>query len=204
MGIRVGAVLWIVTVQAVIVDAIWSETVCKPFEGGYACSPLPGMFTLSQIVFGLLVIAGAWLTSAWWPRTLVARAGLTSLGVSGLGAVVAVNVDPSWHDLTTHGTFASQNVGLLLLGIALWRRWRAEAVFTLIGALVGTVLLIQGQYLELGSGGVASGAFSVWLVGAGSFLLTRGRPQVKRPHLTLVTTTGGTSSLRRSTWRPSN
>ncbi|WP_147425171.1 DUF998 domain-containing protein [Bailinhaonella thermotolerans] len=201
--IRVGAVLWVLALQNLIVEIVaagaWrtpysfgehaisdlGNTACAPFEGRDVCSPLHAAFNASQVAFGVLIIAGAALTARWWPRGKTRTAGLILLGLAGAGAIGAAlvpeNVDLPTHNLFALVAFAGQNIGLLVLAAALWRVRRGAAVFTLLcGAvgLVATAMLVSGSYAGLGFGGierVAANPFVLWLLVTGVLILVTAR-----------------------------
>lgn len=151
---------------------------------GYICSPLHWVYNVSCVLFGLLALTGAILTWPVWPRRPLTTWGLVFLCLLGAGRVVAglnpENVRIVLHALGALIAIPSGTLGMLLLGISIWPRWRVlGAVSIVLGAvgLVAFVLLESVHYGPLGAGGnerLAVEPVVAWMAGVGIWLLVVG------------------------------
>ncbi len=136
----------------------------NPMGTSYVCSPLHALFNGSIIVFGALVVVGAWAVRPLLPRGRVATAGAALLVVAGLGAGI-VGLFPEDTVGFAHGVgallaFVGSAAALAALGIAMNRdpRWAAYEAFTFGCAAISTGVLVASvfrtEYGPLGFGGM--------------------------------------------------
>jgi len=171
--------------------SLWSNyisdlgnTGCGPFALGtyhtVVCTPLSGVMNATFVVSGLLTLAGAVGTRRAWPKRRLTAVGLVLLGLAGAGQVL-VGFRPENVDITLHGVGAlfgigGGNLGVLLVGLGVWRADRLMGVLSVVVGVVGLVafvLLGSAQALGLGIGlveRVAGYPLVAWLIGAGAFL----------------------------------
>jgi hypothetical membrane protein len=126
------------------------------------CSPLYDVFNGSIIAFGLLGILGAVLVRSAFPARKSATVGLAMIAIASIGAI-GVGASPENVDLTAHSiaaviAFLVGNLGLITLGVAMFRdtRWDGFRAYSILSGLVG--LLGLGLYVGhvwegLGQGG---------------------------------------------------
>ena len=141
------------------------NTACGPFPHATShdvCSPLHDVFNVSIIVLGLLGILGAVLVRSGFPPRRTATIGLALLAIGSAGAI-GVGASPENVDLTIHSisaliAFLIGNLGLIVIGFAMFRdtRWGGFRAYTILSGLVG--LLGLGLYVGhvwegLGQGG---------------------------------------------------
>jgi len=179
------AIVWIVAaVQFVVAMAVvewrWTtpyslsrnvisdlgNTACGDFPTGsshYVCSPWHLVFNVSVVVLGLLVILGVVLIRTAFPDRSSRTLGLGLLAFAGVGAIgvgfAPENVAIHVHTLFALIAFAAGNVGLIVLGFAMFRdtRWDGYRAYTLFSGLVGAIalaLFAAGVYAGLGEGGM--------------------------------------------------
>ncbi|MBI3422702.1 MAG: DUF998 domain-containing protein [Acidobacteria bacterium] len=199
-AIQLGASIWLLAVQFFIAQAVvqsaWTtpfslsqnfisdlgNTTCAPYpldSTSYVCSPWHAWMNASFIVLGLTILAGGALVRAAFPRGWAKVAGLAILALAGLG-IIAVGIYPENETIALHrlgavGHFVLGNLGLAVLGIALWqaRDKRRLAVYSIVSGAVGlvaTALFITDHYLGLGIGGmerVAAYPLPLWLMFTG-------------------------------------
>lgn len=161
---------------------------------GYLCSPLNLVYNSSAVLFGLLVLAGAILTWPAWPRRRLTTWGLVLLCIMGVGRVVA-GANPENVRIVVHAVGALVSIpcgaaGILLLGLAVWSRWRVPGVVSVVFGVVGLVayvVLESTHYGPLGAGGterIAEESAMAWFAGAGVWLLLAyQRRRARRRHL---------------------
>jgi hypothetical membrane protein len=162
------------------------NTACGPFTLGtyhtVVCTPLHDVMNATFVVSGLLTLAGAIGTWRAWPRRRLTTAGLVLLVLAGAGQML-VGFRPENVDIALHGIGAlfgigGANVGVVLLGGAMWRTRRWVAVLSLaVGAvgLVSFLLLGSAPSLGLGIGLVerlAGYPVVVWMIAIGGYLLS--------------------------------
>ncbi|WP_299957699.1 DUF998 domain-containing protein [uncultured Modestobacter sp.] len=164
---RLGGLLWLLTLQFFVVEAI----VAAQFDGysytgdvisdlGTAASPAPLLMNASFVVQGLLIVGGALLLAPGLSGT-GGRLTRVFLGVAGLG-VLLVGVFPSDGNATAHqiaagAYFVGGALGLIALAYGV--RPRSEGLGTtlaLLGlvGLIGTVFFGAAVFLFLGEGGM--------------------------------------------------
>ncbi len=126
------------------------------------CSPLHDVFNGSIVALGLLGILGVVLVRTGFPTRRTATIGLALIAVGSAGAI-GVGLSPENVNLTVHSAsaltaFLIGNLGLVILGVAMFRdtRWSGFRAYTAISGLVG--LLGLGLYAGhvwqgLGQGG---------------------------------------------------
>jgi len=201
--VAIGGACWALTVVFFIGQAVaqaastvpyslWSNyisdlgnTGCGPFALGtyhtVVCTPLSGVMNAAFVVSGLLTLAGAVGTRPAWPRRRLTAVGLVLLGLAGAGQVL-VGFRPENVDISLHGVGAlfgigGGNLGVLLVGLGVWRADRLTGVLSVVVGVVGVVafvLLGSAPALGLGIGFVERVAvypLVAWLIGAGAFLL---------------------------------
>lgn len=206
----VGALCWLLSFQEVIVQYLVASAWPRPYnywdhyisdlgnticrfalnsDGShrYICSPWHQAINASFITLGVLVAIGVVLTWRSWPRRPVSTAGLVLVGTAAVGVVI-IGLEPEnvhfWvHALTGFVTFPAQNIGMILLGIALLDIRQSVGVFSVscgsVG-LVATALYFSPAYLDgLGVGVLERLAVDpavVWLVVVGVWLAARSLP----------------------------
>jgi hypothetical membrane protein len=171
------------------------STACGPFTlGTYhanVCSPLHDVMNATFVVSGLLTLAGAVGTWRAWPRRRLSTVGLVLLVLAGAGEVL-VGFRPENVDIALHGIGAlfgigGANVGVLLLGAAVWRAQRWIAILSLAVGTVGVVsFLLLGSAPSLGLGiglveRLAGYPVVVWMVAIGGYLLWSAASSGRRP-----------------------
>jgi hypothetical membrane protein len=171
------------------------NTACGPFTvAAYhadVCSPLHGVMNAAFVVTGLLTLAGAIGTWRAWPRRRLTTVGLILLVLAGAGEVVVglrpENVNIGLHGLGAVFGIGGANVGVLLLGVGVWRAERWTAIFSLVVGAVGLasfLLLGSAPSLGLGIGLVerlAGYPVVLWLIVMGGFLLRAATTSGRRP-----------------------
>jgi hypothetical membrane protein len=206
LRIKLGGLLWILAafqfaVSQVVVAFAWStpyswrdnyisdlgNTACGEFAvphaaAMYVCSPLAGVMNASFIASGILIIAGASLLYASWPRRKMTAIAMALWVLAGLGKIgvglVPENTNVAIHLLAAFN-IPVESVAVLLTSLALLPTnpglGRLGLVMASIG-LTGTALGIAaevlgpGLYLGLGVGGmerVAEYPATVWRFAAG-------------------------------------
>lgn len=129
----------------------------------YVCSPWHLAFNASVILLGLLTILGVLLIRTAFPPRSSRTVGLGLLAISGIGAVgvglFPENVHLGVHTLFALVAFAAANVGLIVLGFAMFRdtRWDGYRAYSMLSGLVGVVALLlyaTKAYAGLGAGGM--------------------------------------------------
>ena len=193
---RFGAILWISAVQFFVAQAVvqsaWEtpfslsenfisdlgNTECGPSSGIYVCSPWHVWMNISFVVLGLQILAGP-LIRARFPAGVLRTVGLGLLAVAGVGVILVglfpENVEATMHRVGAAANFLAGNLGMCVLGIALWRagRRRGLGAYSFASGAVGllaTWLFVSDVYLGLGIGGmerVAAYPLTVWLIVTG-------------------------------------
>lgn len=152
------------------------------------CSPLHSWMNGSFVMLGFLVAAGTLLTGGLFPAGKLTRVALALFVVTGIGYML-VGFAPNDVNLPVHYGAAAvslfgQNIGMILLGIALSRSdgsMRVLGYYTLLSgilALTATFLLAANVDLGLGIGGIERVAiypFLFWLIATGMHFLWRTR-----------------------------
>jgi hypothetical membrane protein len=165
------------------------STACGPFTlatyHAQVCSPLHDVMNATFVVSGLLALLGAVLTRRAWPARRLSAAGLVLLGLGGVGQAVAglrpENVDLGLHSLGAFFGIAGSNVGLLLLGCAVWRARRGFGTATVATGAVGLVgFVLTGAAPEAGFAvgtveRLAVYPMVLWMIGTGAVLLLTAR-----------------------------
>jgi hypothetical membrane protein len=199
-----GAIAWILALQWLvgqfIVQAAWTTPYSLAtnyvsdlgavrcgrsdiFPPRYVCSPLHDVMNVSFVLYGLLIVVGVVLLRDTWPRRRLAIAGLVLLALCGLGKVVVGfapgDVQPGLHMLGALG-IPFGDLGILLLGLAIWKTARGWALFSaFLGALglVSVVLLVANPQLGVGTvERLADYPPPVWLAAMGTTIVAgRGR-----------------------------
>ncbi len=167
-------------------------TTCGPLRvltyHATVCSPLHGVMNGAFIATGLLSLLGVIGTYPAWPRRRLATCGLAVLALAGVGEMLAglapENVNPGLHVLGALLGLVGANIGLLLLGAAVWHARRWVSLVTVLCGLVGLFGLVIAP-----SAGMATGTAErltgypvvVWMVVVGGFLLwSAARSQARR------------------------
>jgi hypothetical membrane protein len=197
---RLGALIWMFAVQFFIaqgvVQSAWTtpfnltqnfisdlgNTTCAPYpldSTSYVCSPWHALMNTSFIVLGLTILFGSALLHSTFPRGWFRVVGLMLLAWAGIG-IIGVGVYPENENIELHrigaaGHFVLGNLGMAVLGLALWQAHgrRKLAVYSIVSGVVGlvaTALFITDHYLGLGIGGmerVAAYPLPLWLIFTG-------------------------------------
>jgi hypothetical membrane protein len=181
---RIGAIIWILSIQffiiQIIVQSAWTtpfslktnyisdlgNTICGPYPVGsnmYVCSPWYSWMNASFILLGIIILVGAALIYRAFPVGRTRIVGMVLLVLAGPGEILVglfpenVNITP--HMIGAAAQFVSGNLGIVMLGIAIaaTRRQTSLAIFSIIMGSVGllaTLFLISGNYLSVGIGGI--------------------------------------------------
>ena len=162
------------------------NTECGPYPPGsasYVCSPWHVWMNLSFVVLGLQIVAAGVLNRGLFPSGRLRQAGTGLLVIAGIGAVLVglfpENVGATMHRVGAAANFIAGNLGMCVLGVALWRagRRRCLGAFSFVSGAVGllaTWLFVSDVYLGLGIGGmerVAAYPLPIWLIATGTALL---------------------------------
>jgi len=200
-----GAILWLVgSVQFVVAMAVvqygWKgtysltknvisdlgNTACGNWPNAtspYVCSPWHLGFAISIVLLGVFSILGVLLARTAFPDRSSRSLGLGLLAVSGIGAIVVglcpENLHPGYHVVGALLAFVGGNLGLIVLGFAMFRdtRWDGYRSYTLFSGLVGIIALVLFTvkvWGPLGEGGMERltvAPLLLWLVVASVHLL---------------------------------
>lgn len=158
-----------------------------PDSLSYVCSPWHGLMNASFIVLGLTKILGSALLWNAFPRGTARNAGMSLIALSGVGVIVVglypENVNGDWHRAGAGIDLVSGNLGIALVGVALWQE-RRQGLLALLSIMAGTVglialwLFVIERYGSLGIGGmerVAAYPVPLWLIMAGCHIGLRSR-----------------------------
>jgi hypothetical membrane protein len=182
--IRTGGVVWALSVQFFVAQAVVQSAWTTPFSlahnyisdlgnttcglyprgaGRYVCSPWHAGMNASFVLQGLIMAAGMMLVRTAFPAGMARLAGSFLLVAAGLGNV-AVGLFPEdvnirGHELGAAVFFVFGNAAMIALGVALGRSRRrpALAFYSLVSGVVGessTWLFIAGHDGGLGVGGM--------------------------------------------------
>jgi hypothetical membrane protein len=199
-AVWLGAFVWTLAVQffvaQIVVQSAWvtpfsltqnfisdlGNTSCGPYppdSGMYVCSPWHTWMNASFILLGVIILVGAMLVRTTFPPGQSRAVGLMLLALAGAG-IIAVGLFPEdvnimCHRLGAAAHFILGNLGMVVLGIALWtaRRRPGLAIYTTVSGIVGllaTALFVSEHYLGLGIGGMerlAAYPLPLWLIVAG-------------------------------------
>jgi len=202
----VGAILWLCCLQYFAGEAIAILGFSGPYSlranfisdlgavdcAAGSCSPLHALMNASFLLQGCLILGGAILTRASFPRGWPWTLAIGLIGASGLGVFVVglapEDVAPRWHYLAAAENFLFCNAGAAVLGSALLRtsahRWMGA--FALLTGLVGLAgLACIGLHADfgLGPGGIermTAYPFPIWISCMGAWLLRIGAPGAER------------------------
>lgn len=181
-GGRAGAIAWISSIQfflaQIVVQSAWTtsfslttnyisdlgNTACGMFPVGsttYVCSPWHAWMNASFVATGIAVILGAGLLRDNVRPSRLALASLALIAVAGVGFILVglypenVNFPP--HRLGAGLQFVCGNLGQVVFGIAMLRRARGVAFYSIVSGLVGlfaTGLFVTGNHGPLAVGGM--------------------------------------------------
>lgn len=156
------------------------------------CSPLHLMMNSAFVVLGLLTLAGVILLRSIWPPHRLSTVGLTVLVAAALSTVatglVPVNVNVTAHAVAALPQFLLQNVGMLLLALAVGRADHTLAVSSTLCGLVGLtglVLFVGAVPWELPQGALERLALyplTVWTTVIAIAVLWRERSTIRGQH----------------------
>ncbi len=142
----------------------------------YLCSPLHDVMNAAFIVTGALILLGLILTRSAWPRRRLTSWGFAFLALGSVGKIM-VGFTPKDVNLIIHALgglgIACANIGIILLGLAIWRGRRWAAYLSLVSGGVGLIgptiiTLLINHGLGLGER-VADYPMIVWMVALGVF-----------------------------------
>jgi len=139
----------------------------------YVCSPLNWVMNGTFVVYGALIMLATTLAiRSLWPGRRMRNIGLVLLFFGGIEAVAAgfspQDIQLFFHSLSGGLAIAALNFGLIFLGFAAIKTWRALGWFTLLCGLIGMIGLVMSgtpPYAGLGYGGwerVAGYSFAIW------------------------------------------
>jgi hypothetical membrane protein len=201
--IAVGAILWIAKLEffaaEYIAAAAWpgyslrDDTIsllgthsCDPLiltsdASAHLCSPLAWLMNGGLVLAGMLTVAGALLTRAWWPATPTATVALGLIVIAGVGTIGVgiwpVDGNEALHVISTLTTFVPGSVGVMLLGATVTPSHRLLGIATILfGAVSLAALALFGAHVSLGLGRggmerISGYASTLWYVVAGAFIL---------------------------------
>lgn len=124
-----------------------------------------------------------------WPRRPLATAGLVLIALAGVGRIGAGlapgNVDMPLHDLAALGILGG-DIGAVLLGCALWRltRWQAVGFLAVRAAGTAGFALMAAPTHHLPAGAferLASWPLLIWLAALGLALIASRKAQDTQP-----------------------
>ncbi len=132
------------------------------------------MINSAFVLTGVLILAGAVGLREFLPPGRLRRAALTLLALASVSAaltgVVPIDVDAHLHQLVATPTFVARNAAMIVIAIALHRRWRIFALWTGLCCIVGVVgmaaILLPGAPFGI-TERLALYPFTVWVVTAG-------------------------------------
>jgi len=207
--IALGGVCWILTLEffagQVVAQMAWrtpyslidnpisdlGSTSCQYRLGvhdTYICSPWYIVMNVSFILTGALFLLGLYFTRYAWPRRRLTTWGFVFICLAGLGKIVVgfapENVNHVLHDFGGLGIVWG-NIGMVLLGFAIWqaRRWAAGLSLLLGGlGLVGVLLFFgatHGQALGAAER-LADYPVILWMVALGSAFLVWRRESLRQ------------------------
>lgn len=156
----------------------------------YVCSPLNTVMNASFILTGVVLLLGLYLTRDIWPRRRLTTWGIMFLTLAGIGKII-VGLDPENVRLFLHSLGALgipfANIGILLLGLAVWRTRRGVDLFSVglgILGLLGYLALLALSATPHGVGAaerVADYSMIVWMVVLGIGLVLGARSVIGAP-----------------------
>ncbi len=178
---RVGAVLFIGSVQFLIALTL-AEILYPNYSlsanplsdlGAGAFQPSSNIFNVSVIIFGLLVIAGAYFaTRAFHSKSLVSVMLLAGTGMAGVGFFTETILGP--HLIFSFMAFFFSGVAAVLSFKVLSSPFRYFAVVLGIFALAAFALFIAGVDFGLGHGGIQRMVVYpalIWYMGFGAYTI---------------------------------
>ena len=201
---RVGFLAWLLAAQffvaQLVVATAWprpfslmsdyisdlGNTACANYPVGVdhlVCSPWHAVMNASFLTLGVTMMVGAVLTRAAFPPGWVRTLAMVLFILAGLGVMVVglypENTDNARHVLGAGLNFVAGNVAMIVYGLAMAQRpgRRGLVAFSIVAGstgLLATALLVSGQYLGLGVGGMerlAAYPMTVWQIVLGTALL---------------------------------
>ena len=205
---RVGLGAWVLAAQffvaQLVVASAWprpfslmsdyisdlGNTACANYPAGVdhlVCSPWHAVMNASFLTLGVTMIVGAVLARTAFPPGWVRTLAMVLFVLAGLGVMLVgiypENTDNARHVLGAGLNFVAGNIAMIVYGLAMAQRpgRRGLVTFSIVAGttgLVATLLLVTGQYLGIGVGGmerVAAYPMTVWQIVVGAALL-RHRP----------------------------
>lgn len=194
---RVGPLLWVASIQffitQLVVALFWpthyslslhtisdlGNSVCGMYGDRYVCSPLFSWMNASFMVLGLTMMAGSTLLYYQFPKKLGNSVGFSLMALAGIGTVLVglfpENTVSVLHSFGAFLPFFFGNIALIILGISLdlTARFRFYTIFSGIISLSAFMLLLTGNYLGLGVGGMerfTAHPQTIWLIIFGAYL----------------------------------
>lgn len=160
------------------------STTCGPISvftyTAYTCSPLHVIMNLTFVGVGLLTILGILGTRRIWPSRPMTRFGVGLLLVSGADEILAglapEDVQPGLHVFASVLGIGGANLGILLLGLTVWRAQPWVGVMSVLLSGIGLFGLLIAPSLGIGTGAaerVAGYPVVMWTILIGGFLLRR-------------------------------
>lgn len=193
----VGPVLWLLSIQYYVVQAVvaltWSQpysllhntisdlgnTACGLYGALYVCSPRHTLMNVSFVVLGITMLEGSTLIYHEFKKGRLSALGFTGMGLAGFGTIlVGLFPENTIHVLHLIGAilpFFIGNLSIGLLGFALDtpKLLRAYSLVTSFVTLAAFVLFISHAYLGLGIGGMerlTSYPQTIWLMIFGAYI----------------------------------
>jgi hypothetical membrane protein len=130
------------------------------YDGGYVCSPWHDVFNVSIIVMGIFLLLAVMLIRTGFPARSSRTVGLALLAIAALGAIGVglspEDVDLKIHTLSAAVAFIAANLGLIVLGFAMFRdtRWDGFRAYTIFSGLIGLIALVLFEEKVWGALGV--------------------------------------------------
>lgn len=193
----IGPIFWMLSVQYFVTQAIvaagWQtplslrsnaisdlgNSACASYSNRFVCSPYYSYMNSSFVVLGLAMILGCFFIYPEFRERRHGGIGFACMALAGVGSIVVglfpENTIGSFHLTGAALSFFFGNIALIIFSFSL----NLPAIFAWltrllgIGALIGLILLLKGQYLGLGFGGmerVVAYPQTVWLILFGLYM----------------------------------
>ncbi|MBM7554509.1 DUF998 domain-containing protein [Thalassobacillus pellis] len=160
-------------------------TTCEPITvldyHTTVCSPLHGVMNATFIIFGLLSMVGAIALRHVWPKRRLRVVGTTFIMIGSVGAIVAgffpQNEQPVLHILGAIAGMVLTNLGVFLIGCAVWKYHRGMGSFSLVCSGIGLgSFFFNAPTSEIGGllERLAGYPMVLWMIVTGFFLVRKG------------------------------
>lgn len=158
------------------------STTCGPVSAfgyhAYACSPLHVVMNIAFVALGVLTLLGVAGTYRAWPARRLTITGLVLVSLAGAGASVSglapVNLHPGLHVASSVAGILGGQIGIILLGVAVWRSRLWVGVFSVLLGAVGLFGFLVAPSVGIAPGTaerIAGYPFVLWMIVLGFLLL---------------------------------